>query len=160
MEKNDQLEKENDVPKVGAQIFEKVWWEIQDGRELCDCLSRLVQIQWASDSTLWGHRRAETSLGSHIIYTIMGATNENVLYRSPCVWIWDAVQPMQCEIRLCVVCSLEVSLIRPWAWEYMQGAEEKDSGNSYLGWAPDPRESEVLAMLLLPNTESYSKNVL
>lgn len=42
----------------------------------------------------------------------------------------------------CVVCSLEVSLIRPRAWEYMQGAEEKDSGNSYLGWAPDPRESE------------------
>ena len=24
----------------------------------------------------------------------------------------------------------------------MQGVKEKDSGNSYLGWAPDPRESE------------------
>ena len=42
----------------------------------------------------------------------------------------------------CIVCLLEVGLIRPRAWEYMQGVKEKDSGNSYLGWAPDPRESE------------------
>ena len=40
-----------------------------------------------------------------------------------------------------VICSLEVGLMRPGAWAYMHRAAKKDSGNSYLGGAPDPKES-------------------
>lgn len=128
----------------------KVWCNLPDGRELCWAVwAELVQIQWASGRTLWGTgelklvARLSTPLWALLMKTYptgLPVYESEMLCTAYAVWDKD-----------CVVCLLEVGLIRPWAWEYMQGTEEKDSGNSYLGWAPDPRESEW---------GCYSKNVL